>query len=722
MVVMDWILNALGIIENIFSASIVAILTYMILGGWKYVFRAVSFFFDTQLVKLIGTVFGYFNQLLTLDMFEEKLVDALLRNVYIFIGVIMFFRLMMLVIKYLVNPDLLSDAKSSVGALIQRVIIGCCGILFIPTIFDLANDLQRAILEDSIIQQIIIPKDMIDIMEDKINQGGHFIGTYVLSGFLSPNSSASSSDVKQFDLGIQQGDLSNVDINEGGFLTQKFKYDYFFFISTLALGYTFYYMLKYCIDIAGRCFKLLLYKLLSPIAMIEYMINGSQDGVFKQWLTSTISTYAMLFVRILAIWFVLLVTTLMGEKSGGYAGELLTNNDYFLRAIIIIALLGFMMDLPKLIGQIFGLDLEQEGSAMGVLKQVGGMVKGAAIGGLAIGGAAIGGLTGGLGGAVGARRQAKAAGKAEGLKGKELREQTRKNLKGNLKDLDAGGMFRAGTAGIFAAAMGSNQFTGSAYNSASQNKKSTESIGDNANAQARKKKEEKDLAEEQRSNISKLVQGQEERTVTERVQRVIDANPAGTEKATIQAQVEKISFNGQDSVSWANTAGGSAEAQVKTTAPTTRQEVEQIVTQSVQQTMDASGIQCSNLEPIVQKVMMQAETSGNLDFSLPTDELAVQVKAIATTTMSDVAASSPQVQEITQIVNQEYGTRVNNAIDDATQTITQKIDQQIDVTRNINDNVSQSVEIQKDIRLNTEEINAYTGLTAENTEILKNKE
>ena len=96
MPVIDWILNALGILENIFSAAIVAILTYMICGGWKFVFRAISFFFDTQLVKLIGTVFSYFNQLLTMEMFSEELMNELLRNVYVFIGVIMFFRLILI--------------------------------------------------------------------------------------------------------------------------------------------------------------------------------------------------------------------------------------------------------------------------------------------------------------------------------------------------------------------------------------------------------------------------------------------------------------------------------------------------------------------------------------------------------------------------------------------------------------------------------------------------
>ena len=401
----------------------------------------------------------------------------------------MFFRLMMIVIKYLINPDLIGDAKVGANALVQRVILGVCGILFIPMIFDVMMDFQSAVLKDSLIQQVIVPSDMIDEVKEKVDQGGNYIGTYVLAGFLSPNGSAKSKDIKEFELGIQQGDLSNIDVNDGGFLTQKFKYDYFFFISTLALAYVFYYMLKYCIDIASRFFKMLLYQLLAPVAMVEYMINGSQDGVFKNWLQATLSTYFLLFVRVLAIWFVVFVMALMsGEGDASYAGNLLTDNDYFLRAIIIIALIGFMMDLPKLVGQVFGLDLEQEGSASGVLKQVGGMVKGAAIGGLAIGGAAVGSMAGGLGSMANARREAKADYKAALNNGTLKPGQTLSSMtKEKMGEINKGSMFRGASAGILAAAMGSNQFTGAAYNSLSQNKKGAEQSGPNLDSQADKK-------------------------------------------------------------------------------------------------------------------------------------------------------------------------------------------------------------------------------------------
>lgn len=726
MPVVDFILNTLGVLENIFTAAIVAILTYMVAGGWKFVLRAVSFFFDTQLVKLIGTVFSYFNQLLTMEMFSKELMDELLRNVYVFIGVIMFFRLMMLVIKYLINPDMINDAKAGVASLIQRVVIGCCGILFIPTIFNLANQLQVAVLEDGIIQQLIIPRDMVDQMEDKINQGGHYIGTYVLAGFLSPNSSASSADVKQFDLGVQQGDLSNIDINEGGFLTQKFKYDYFFFISTLALGYVFYYMLKYCIDIAGRCFKLLLYKLLAPIAMIEYMINGSQDGVFKQWLTATISTYAMLFVRILAIWFVLLVTTLMGDEGGAYAGELLTNNDYFLRAIIIIALLGFMMDLPKLVGQIFGLDLEQEGSASGVLKQVGGMVKGAAVAGLAVGGAAAaGGYSMAKGGlqnlqkagndAGGLRNLAKNTGKSigEGIKNKAnaFKNDPKGSLKNMAKSATPGNVMRKANEmsgklnqsefgqqldrtgkAVFGAVMASNQFTKSAYGGYEEVR--------GEESKARAKELESQRHKEITSNQEKQMDQEAVITVTTRLAdsgmdfgvAEVATRVRPTEVAACDAAIQ----GGIATIAAATLAATDIQADGSISAsaqPAMRREVEEVVTrtyqnQGVDTTLPAVQQQITQqVDQVMGSAVGSVDASGTV--SLTVDTSAISASAVG---LGD--------QTITQVVNQVQGTKVGAETLEQTKIINEQLGTIVSNTGTTAEQVTRSVEVQEDIQYN----------------------
>ena len=198
---MDPVQWAFFIIQIAGDLSKLGIFVWLLTGGWKFVLRTIGFDIDTLLVSFIGRIYEYFMQVLSGTMFNEKVISELLQNVYVFVGVIMFFRLMMLVIKYLINPDLVSDAKAGVNSLIQRVIIGLAGILFIPTLFDFALQLQAHIMQDNIIQQIIVPKDMLKEVESKVDKGGQYIGTYVLAGFISPGENASKKTKTEYEKG-----------------------------------------------------------------------------------------------------------------------------------------------------------------------------------------------------------------------------------------------------------------------------------------------------------------------------------------------------------------------------------------------------------------------------------------------------------------------------------------------------------------------------------------
>lgn len=398
----DFLAAAQRIIAMLLTGSEVTLIAWLSSGGVIYVLRGISFWIDTLIVNFIDSIYSYFMQLLEGTMFNDTIVNALLQNIYVFIGIFIFFRLAIHLMKYIMDPAAVMDEKAGVNSLIKRVIIGLIGILSVPLIFDTALDLQAAVIKDQLIQQIIIPKDMIDATSKKIDNAGKYIGTYVFSGFISPSSKAPEKIKKEYDVALQNGDFSSLNFNSGGFLGvgyTSYDYSYFYLLSTFILGYVLWTMLKYCLDIVVRFFKLLLYQLVAPIAMVEYIINGSSDGVFKNWKNAVLGTYFMLFIRVMSIWFVVLVLTLMSGDFVGYTDQtLLTNNDYLLRALIIVGLLGFMLDLPKLVGHIFGLDLEQESSATGVMKSIGGIVKGLGMGALAVGGAALGGAVGALGG------------------------------------------------------------------------------------------------------------------------------------------------------------------------------------------------------------------------------------------------------------------------------------------------------------------------------------
>ena len=419
---------------------------WFMLNGIIYIIRSLSYFVDSQFVNLIGMIYKYFNLLLKGEMFNEQIVSQLLSSIYVFIGLIIFFRLATVLIKYLVNPETIessSDSKSGLfSGLVKRIVIGSIMIALIPFIFSTMNKLQVAIIEDNVVQNIFIQNEAFKAFNKRHAQnGGQYLANYVLAGFIKPNNNSSSAIKMSYESMKKSANPDLININDGvvpGVIV-KYSYTYYFIVSTFVLFYIFKIMIGYAIDIITRFFKTLLYQLMAPIAIVEYMISGNV-GIFEKWKTSVIANYLSLFVRMLSIWFTIFILSLM-TADGLPNGNLLKTDDDLLRAIIIIALIAFMKDLPNYVGQIIGFDLKQESSAMGIVSGAAKAVVGAAGAGLMAGSGIIGSSLNRLGGALnrnignklaGAREASRNAlnrGREMGLSGDQLRQASRNAIR-----------------------------------------------------------------------------------------------------------------------------------------------------------------------------------------------------------------------------------------------------------------------------------------------------
>lgn len=169
--------------------------------------------------------------------------------------------------------------------------------------------------------------------------------------------------------------------------------DFDFFMSLLVgIGLILYFAIL-CVDVMVRGFKLALLQLLAPIPIISYV--DPKDKIFNQWFKMYLSTFADLFIKLLAISLCTqLLTIITGVEYDSVLEKLMS----------IIAILVFVKLVPGMISKLFGLD-NMSGSfkdIMGMGKAALGFGAGAAIGG-AVGGATgrgIGIVTGALGGAL----------------------------------------------------------------------------------------------------------------------------------------------------------------------------------------------------------------------------------------------------------------------------------------------------------------------------------
>lgn len=428
----NWILVGL-------ESTKLGIMTWLLSGGILFTIRWLEFFLDSIIVNLIDRGYSYFNLLLNGELFNQSLVKELLKNIYIFLGIVIFFRLSVILIDYLVDPNKISDERGGSNKLIQRIIFGIIAIALLPGAFNWMNRLQVSIIEDNILNKIIVPKAYITKVNDMGKDAGKVLGNFVLAGFVFPAPGAPEISVRNYNQAVARGRITSLNINTGagiGVGYNGYHYNYFIVASTVCLFFLLKIMFTYILDIVVRFFNLLFYKLLAPIAIVEYMVGGKDSNVFQKWWKGILGSYFVLFIRMITIWLVIFVIALMHDSSTNINNQerniayvnptieqvekpaiinmsnniskeslakeeddsesdqkennLLATKDPLIRALIIIALLGFMKDFPKKLSDIFGLDFVQESSAGGLMKSIGGAAKGFLTGAAAFGGAAFG--------------------------------------------------------------------------------------------------------------------------------------------------------------------------------------------------------------------------------------------------------------------------------------------------------------------------------------------
>ncbi len=148
------------------------------------------------------------------------------------------------------------------------------------------------------------------------------------------------------------------------------------FISGIAGGFMFYMIFSFCLDLGIRAIKLAFLQLIAPVPFFLSILPKNKD-LISNWVKITLSTFAEVFVRIGcltgAAYFIKFLNTdaLDGLPSIG-------------QAIIIMGIIAFARQLPKLFGEITG--IKGDGLKLGIKDKLaagGAFTAAAAAGGLA---------------------------------------------------------------------------------------------------------------------------------------------------------------------------------------------------------------------------------------------------------------------------------------------------------------------------------------------------
>lgn len=306
----------------------------------------------------------------------------------------MLFKLAFNLLTTIVNPDLLTDEKQGFSKIVQRSMIALALIVIIPTVFTYAMRLEGTLVskENNIFMRLFMGQGSSD------EAAGQTIAGTSLRVFIT------CADKEDEDCQTELEESLLVDVTNLSAMQERLNdkdnrdeyiYDYLWLFSFVVGGFIFVMLLIFSLDIAIRTVKLGFLQVIAPIAVVSYVDpKSSESGFFSKWLKVCINTYLMLFFRIAAVAFMVFIISFIPEIFQKIKDD---DGNFFVVILIIIGILLFAKDVPKMLADLLGV----EDVGFGTLGKA---LKGAALGatGLAFGAtaAATGGLIGGVAGGI----------------------------------------------------------------------------------------------------------------------------------------------------------------------------------------------------------------------------------------------------------------------------------------------------------------------------------
>lgn len=354
------------------------ILTGSLLGwvGSKINTAVQSFFLwiDSVVYWFASSCYQLFIKLSTAEIFSDSFFSNFANRIYAILGIFMLFYLAYALLNAIIDPDKLTKGDKSVSKLASNFVVSLVIIGLLPTIFSYAYNLQNFILSENVIGTLVFGTKA-TANEDGMVQFGDALSFTVLNTFINPQNYnvLIADDYTWFNLkqdiienneygalnGLADAIVNGANvIEENGTSSETVYVEYKVILSTLVGVYLCYIMISFCLDLGVRLVKLAFCQLIAPIPVIMRAMP-SKKGTFDKWLKLTLSVYFEVFVRVgiiyLSVYFINEIVSnnelmnVFSYSGGGIQGMLAL-------VIIILGILTFAKQAPKMISDILGID------------------------------------------------------------------------------------------------------------------------------------------------------------------------------------------------------------------------------------------------------------------------------------------------------------------------------------------------------------------------------
>lgn len=409
-----------------------------ILFSWLSPLRAICMAIDGVLYSLVDNAYDLVIKLSTAELLKPATIKSLTGNLYIIFGVVAFFRLALLLVNAIIDPEKLNEKGKGLSNIFFRVVGMVILLAVTPFLFEMSYDLQGKLVgadaSENIIFKTILGNNA-NIASPKNSNAGKALQNIALSSLITIDKEYLVND-KQCNVGendcgfypltcVPNNDDEGTCTLQGGYVygdncswpncqkavdkynemyvaedmspaklaayagTSKkievegveqevYVYNYMFIITGIVGVAMTYIIISFAIDIAVRMFELIVLEILSPLFIATFVDpKSAQSGPFKNWLSAVGKSYASLYIRLAIIaLMVLLVSIINQSKMFQSMGDV----SGWAKIFMVIGLLIFAKKAPKWIGDMIGIKGDGGLGGLSIGKKLGGM---ALAGGLA---------------------------------------------------------------------------------------------------------------------------------------------------------------------------------------------------------------------------------------------------------------------------------------------------------------------------------------------------
>lgn len=348
-----------------------------ILISWGSPFRAIAVMIDSVAFTLIDQAYNVIVAFSSASLFKDETIQSVMNNTYIVIGIFALFRIAMLLVNAIINPDKLNEKGNGLGNVLANLIVMFVMLIMVPILFKEAYSLQETIVSGNYIQKIFLNSDSLDNINPGDTMRSIAIGSLITIDEEAQKQYKSGNCSKNCNKAIESyNDMAKKNNFEftklGKYIGVTIKdddgntvyvYNYMFVLTFLCGAAITYVLFSFGIDIAVRMVELAILQILAPMFIATYIDpKSSKTGPFHKWLTTVGKTYASLFIKLAALSLMLLFVSLL---NGGLKQDI----HGFNKLILLFAILIFAKKAPSWIGGMIGVEGEGLGG-LGIGKKL----------------------------------------------------------------------------------------------------------------------------------------------------------------------------------------------------------------------------------------------------------------------------------------------------------------------------------------------------------------